>query len=394
MAEKKKILYVITKSNFGGAQRQVFDLATGLPKDKFEVVVVLCGKGLLKEKLDTAGVRTIILETLERDIKIFGDLISFFKILKIIWEEKPAIVHAHSPKAGGLSAFAVLILNLLLKLRILSYPPKANKSRAGQLGVIYTSHGWTFRENRSAIWKLLIRLVSWFIVALSNKTIVVSKDDKKEATDFLGVKEKIVCVQNGTGAINFLKKNEARKKILPNQEKLAEAFWFGAIAELHKNKGLNFAIEAMDKELPAILVIIGGGEERKNLEQLIKKKGLQEKVLLVGQIDNAASLLKAFDVFLLPSIKEGMPYSILEAGAAGRPIIASNIGGLPEIITDMESGILVQTGRPAELKKAMEFLLNNPERRAVFGAVLKNTVPSKFGLSKMISQIETLYNSI
>lgn len=372
MAGEKKILYVITKSNFGGAQRQVFDLATGLPKAQFEVVVVLGGKGLLKEKLDDAGVRTIGVETLSRDIKIFRDLISFFKIFQIIRKEKPDIVHAHSPKAGGLAALAAFFL---------------------KTKVIYTSHGWTFRENRNPFWQLLVRLVSWFIVILSDKTIVVSEDDKREATDFLGVKEKIICIQNGIGALDFFEKAEARKKILPNQEKFADAFWFGAIAELHKNKGLNFAIEAIDKNLPAVLVIVGEGEERKNLEQLIAKRGLVEKVFLAGQIDNAASLLKAFDVFLLPSLKEGMPYSVLEAGAAGQPVIASNVGGLPEIITDMESGILVQTGRPAEIRKAMEFLLNNPERRLAFGEALQKVVVSKFGLSKMLGQIETLYNS-
>ena len=377
-----KILYVITKSNWGGAQRQVFDLAIGLPKDKFEAIVALGGKGLLKEKLEAAGIRTISIGTLERDIKIFSDLISFFKIFQIIRKEKPAIIHAHSPKAGGLALFSVFLLNLFSKLHPTSYPLRA----------IYTSHGWTFRENRGAVWKLLVRLASWFIVALSDKTIVVSEDDKREAADFLGVKEKIICIQNGIGAINFLEKTEARKKILPNQE-LSDTFWFGIIAELHKNKGLNFALEAIDRELPAILVIIGEGEERKNLEQLIAKRELQGKVFLAGQIDNASSLLKAFDVFILPSIKEGMPYSVLEAGAAGRPIIASAVGGLPEIVTDMESGILVQAGRPAEIKKAMEFLMNNPERRAVFGAALEKTVNEKFGLSKMLGQIETLHNS-
>ena len=385
MVGKKKILYVITKSNFGGAQRQVFDLATGLSKEKFEVAVALGGKGLLKEKLDAAGIRTISVETLGRDVKIFSDLISFFKIFQIIKKEKPDIVHTHSPKAGGLSLFAVFVLNLFLKLKATgSYKLKA----------IYTSHGWTFRENRGGLWQILVRLASWLIVALSDKTIVVSEDDKRETSDFLGVKEKIVCIQNGIGTINFLEKVTARKKILPNQEKLTDTFWFGAIAELHKNKGLNFAIEAMDKNLPAILVIIGEGEERKNLEKLIMERGLSEKVFLAGQVDNAATFLKAFDVFLLPSLKEGMPYSVLEAGVAGRPMIASAVGGLPEIISDMESGILVQTGRPAEIKKAMEFLLNNPERRAVFGAALQNVVASKFGLSKMLGQVETLYNSL
>ena len=374
MTGKKKILYVITKSNWGGAQRQVFDLATNLPEDKFETAVALGGGGLLKEKLDGAGIRTIAVETLGRDIKIFNDLISFFKIFQIIKKEKPDILHLHSSKVGFLGA---LIGRLL-----------------GIKKIIYTVHGWMFLEKQPQWWTITMRFFSWLAILLTHKTIAVSENDKNASADFIGVKNKITVIPNGINTINFLEKSEARKKILPNQKTLDGEFWFGTIAELHKNKGLNFAIEALDKNLPAVLVIVGEGEERKNLERLILERELQEKVFLVGQIDNTATLLKAFDVFLLPSTKEGMPYSILEAGAAGRPVIASNVGGLPEIITDMESGILVRAGRPAEIRKAMEFLINNPERRAAFGAALQNVITEKFGLSKMLSQIETLYNSL
>ena len=374
MTGKKKILYVITKSNWGGAQRQVFDLATNLPEDKFETAVALGGGGLLKEKLDGAGIRTIAVETLGRDIKIFNDLISFFKIFQIIKKEKPDILHLHSSKVGFLGA---LIGRLL-----------------GIKKIIYTVHGWMFLEKQPQWWTITMRFFSWLTILLTHKTIAVSENDKNASADFIGVKNKITVIPNGINTINFLEKSEARKKILPNQKTLDGEFWFGTIAELHKNKGLNFAIEALDKNLPAVLVIVGEGEERKNLERLILERELQEKVFLVGQIDNTATLLKAFDVFLLPSTKEGMPYSILEAGAAGRPVIASNVGGLPEIITDMESGILVRAGRPAEIRKAMEFLINNPERRAAFGAALQSVVAEKFGLSKMLGQIETLYNSL
>ena len=92
MARKVKILYLITQAEAGGAQRYIFDLATNLPEDKFETAVALGGGGLLKEKLDGAGIRTIAVETLGRDIKIFNDLISFFKIFQIIKKEKPDII--------------------------------------------------------------------------------------------------------------------------------------------------------------------------------------------------------------------------------------------------------------------------------------------------------------
>ncbi|TSC66824.1 MAG: group 1 glycosyl transferase, partial [Parcubacteria group bacterium Gr01-1014_73] len=241
-----KILYIITKSNLGGAQRQVFDLATGLPKDQFVITVALGGRGLLKDKLDAVGIRTISIETLNRDIQIFNDLISFFKILKIIKKEKPDILHLHSSKIGFLGALAGRLL--------------------GVKKIIYTVHGWMFLEKQQWWWTAAMRFFSWLTILLTHKTITVSENDKNASADFLGAKDKIIVIPNGIGEINFLEKTEARKKILPEQEKLVEVFWFGTIAELHKNKGLNFAIEAFGKELPAILVIIGEGEQRKNLE--------------------------------------------------------------------------------------------------------------------------------
>ena len=168
MTGKKKILYVITKSNWGGAQRQVFDLATNLPEDKFETAVALGGGGLLKEKLDGAGIRTIAVETLGRDIKIFNDLISFFKIFQIIKKEKPDILHLHSSKVGFLGA---LIGRLL-----------------GIKKIIYTVHGWMFLEKQPQWWTITMRFFSWLTILLTHKTIAVSENDKNASADFIGVK--------------------------------------------------------------------------------------------------------------------------------------------------------------------------------------------------------------
>src|SRR6185437_2692500 len=106
MAPRKKVLYVITKGNFGGAQRYVFDLATHLPKEKFEAVVVCGVGGSLIEKLRDAHIRTITISSLERNASIFSDIAAFFALWKIIRQEKPDILHLNSSKAGGLGVVA------------------------------------------------------------------------------------------------------------------------------------------------------------------------------------------------------------------------------------------------------------------------------------------------
>lgn len=373
MEARKKILYLITKSNFGGAQRHVFDLATNLSKDKYDIVVALGGSGLLKTKLESAGIRTISIPSLQRDIKFLNDLHSLFQIFSIIKKEKPDIVHSHSSKAGGLGSFSARILRI----------PK----------IIFTAHGWPFKEKRGAMWRIGARFFSWLTIILANKTITVSKDDELLALDFVGVNGKIVCVHNGIGSIAFSDKQTARTTLLPNRPFLESEIWIGTISELHKNKGLDFAIRAF-ADLPkssTIFVIISEGEERKKLETLISELNLNNRVFLTGHIDNAATYLQAFDIFTLTSLKEGLSYTVLEAGAAKLAVIASGVGGIPEIISDMSSGILVKPAEPSEIKKAILYLLAHPDRRAIFGRALAKNIAENFSLEKMITQTEMIY---
>ena len=144
--EKLKILFIITKSNFGGAQRYVYDIATHLPKDKFEATVALGGSGVLKDKLEATGIRTIALPDLERDISVVKEWRAFVNIFKAIKETEPDIVHLNSSKAGALGALAARLYNLFLKL----------SKRDLQLGIkiIFTAHGWAFKEKRNCYRKI------------------------------------------------------------------------------------------------------------------------------------------------------------------------------------------------------------------------------------------------
>ena len=377
MDNRKKILYVITKSNFGGAQRYVYDLATNLPKSDFDIAVVLGGEGRLKEMLMEAGIRAIPVKNLERDIRITDEFSSFFSIFNIFRKEKPNIVHLNSSKAAGLGALA----GRFTKVQ----------------NIIFTAHGWAFNEERSAAGKIIIKFLAWLTIALSHKTIAVSEKILKEAPLFLIPKTKIELIYNGVRKTGILPKNEARKmiskKIIRN---IPNNFIVGVIAELHNNKGLIYFIEAaaMLKQIypKNIYIIIGEGEERKSLEKLIKRHNLEKTLYLPGFMDNAPNYLSAFDIFVLPSITEALGLSILEAGRAGLPVIAASVGGIPEIIEDMKNGILVRPRQPKELSSAIKFLMDNPKKAADFGKNLQNKVINNFSLEEMLSKTFTLYN--
>lgn len=386
--QKKKILYCITKSNWGGAQRYVYNLATSLPRDNFEIAVVLGDNGKLKEKLESSGIRTISVKSLERNVKIIKDFSSFFELLKIFKKEKPDIIHLNSSKIGGLGGLAGRIM--------------------GVKKIIFTAHGWAYNEERNFLQKIVIAVLHFITVLFSHLTISVSEKSKDQFKGIKSVKKKVIVIHNGIGEIQFIAKEKARQEFagvrLPQTEKIrgiieSEPLWIGTISELHKNKGLRYAIKAVKKYLETkqsnskeiIFVIMGEGEERKNLEEIIKNNNLEDSIFLIGNVENASSYLKALDIFTLTSITEALPYAILEAGKAKIPIIASNVGGISEIIDDMKSGILIQPKKPKEIKDAIEYLMNNPEKKEIFSSLLKEKIDRDFSLDKMISKTIKLY---
>jgi len=142
-------------------------------------------------------------------------------------------------------------------------------------------------------------------------------------------------------------------------------------------------------------LVVGEGRERKKLEKLIKKYYLEDDFFLAGAIPNAYKYLKAFDIFVLPSVKEGFPWTILEAMVAEIPIIATKVGGVPEILEDSstgsgQAGIIVEPKNPKQLAEAIQKLIENPDLRKKFSQKAKRRVKEKFSLDKMVNKIEKL----
>ncbi len=374
---KKKILFVITKSNFGGAQKYVFDLATGLPKDQFDVAVALGGSGILIQKLQAENIRVLPIFSLARDVNPLSDITTFFELWRMFRKEKPDVAHLNSAKAGGVGAISAHL--------------------AGVQKIIFTAHGWAFNEERPTWQKLIIKFFSWVTVILSHETIAVSNAVRNNTAGWPFVVSKISVIKNGIKEPSFLLRNEARLHLFAkaNIHVPENAFIVGTIAELHKSKGLTYAIEAFTKLMPEnpnlYYFILGDGEEKERLETLVGLHNLQGRVFLLGFVDDASRYLKAFDIFLLPSMTEGLALVLLEAGLAGLPVVASRIGGIPEVIEDKNTGLLVPTRDSDAIALANQNLMTDRSLAKRFGEALRERVLAKFPLSRVLKDTISLY---
>jgi glycosyltransferase involved in cell wall biosynthesis len=379
MVARKKILFVITKSNFGGAQRYIYDLATATAKAGYSVTVACGGSGPLVSKLTAAKVRTLPLP-----IRNEASVATLFKTAKQLYrlfeEERPDVVHLNSSLVGVAGAFSARLI--------------------GVHRIIFTAHGWAFNEERSLFQKTVLRILYWLTILLCTQTIAVSEAVRQQMCSFPFIGRKMTVVHNGVRAESYLSRDEALATLAEGNETLTKAIGegtpvVGTIAELHPIKGLHFLLEAASRMRSSgkrfIVVIMGEGVERRKLEEEIRESGLENTVFLLGHIDNAPRYLAGFDIFVLPSVSEGLGYTLLEAGLAPLPIIASNVGGIPEVIRNGGSGILIPPRSAEKLTEALSLLLDDASLRSALSSELKKTVEGSFSLEQMVSRTTALY---
>jgi len=372
---QRRILYIITKSVWGGAAKYVYDLATCLVNE-FEVTVAAGGQGKFAQRIKETNISYYQINNFQRKINPLKDFFAFFETLSLIYQLKPDVIHVSSSKAGGLVSITAWLYKFFTGRR-----PR----------LIFTAHGWAFNEDRPN-WQIdLIKLFSKLTALFYDKIICVSEHDRKTALkNSIAPADKLITIHNGIDAesISFLPREEAQKKLLGK----ASPFVVGTIAEWTKNKGLLYLLEAA-KTIPADFILIGSGEnpDKEKLERYIKRHNLKN-IYLREWINNAASYLKAFDIFVLPSIKEGLPYTILETMTAEVPIIATKVGGIPEMIKN-NTGILIQSKNSQQLAELINYLKDNPKIVRTITQKAKKRILKKFGLEKMLKETKRAYFS-
>lgn len=380
--QKKKILFIVTQSDFGGAQRYIFDLATNLNPNNFEIAIAagLDGDKTLFKRLKDKNIKTFLLKNLKRNINPISDLSALFEIRNLIKKFKPDIIHLNSAKAGILGSLASY------KLQTKNYK------------LIYTAHGWVFNEPLPAWQRNLYIFLEKFTAQFKDKIICVSDYDRQIALEYhIAPENKLITINNGINRfnLNFLTRKQSieffESRIKNYELRDGKHFLIGCVANLYPTKGLKYLIKAAQHISESyILFIIGDGPERKNLESRIMNYELKDKIFLLGNLPDAYQYLKAFDIFVLPSVKEGFPYVILEAMAAGLPIISTNVGGIPEVIKNDENGLIAPPKNSLALAKRINYLLKNQSLAKKLGKENLKLIKD-FSLEKMVKETEKEY---
>ncbi len=344
------ILYIITQGNWGGAQRYVHDLAQEMAAN-FQVMVgagKTQGTQELLNKVETAGLHTYHFRHLVRHISPWHDIAAIWELKTAFQTLKPRLVHLNSSKAGIIGTLAALLISA--------------KERPT---IVYTAHGWVFNEPLPWITKQIYFYLEKWTAQGKDAIIVTSPEEALVATEQLKIpSHKVSYIPLGLDAPQFFNPEQARaqvlKKVQANSESISESVpWHATIANSYRTKGLDILLSAISQSKnPAEYFIIGHGPEQTKLINQAKKYNLKQ-VHFLGAIPNAAELLQAFDGFILPSRKEGLPYALLEALSAGIPIIATRVGGIPSLAKKYSNITIIDPENSHELTAALQNFSHN-----------------------------------
>jgi len=359
---KIKILYLITGLNLGGAESVLYNLASKIDKNIFEPVVVsVISGGPVAKKIKNKGIKTYSL-----DAKNKFDLAVPFKLIKIIKAEKPDVIHAHLFHANILARFAGIFF---------------------RIPVISTIHnvniGGKFRD-------FLIRATDF----LGDKTVFVSK-----AIEEKYLSQKITGCDRGVVIYNGIKRTETKKMAKLLVTVPPKAFVLMTIARLELQKGISVLLDAMPaiiKKAPDIFwIVIGDGSQREILERKAKGLKITDRVKFLGEINNASKYLHFARIFVLPSLWEGLPLSLLEASSAGVPIVVTDVGGNKEVVKNGLTGILVKSGdKEALIEGILNLYWRKESERKLMGKKGKERVSALFSVERMVSDYSNLYREI
>jgi len=377
MEDKKKILYGITLSQIGGAQSVLYQLISSLKEDKYEITLVTSPNGDLINIIDNLNksrvnkINVITLNSLKREISPLSDFIAIIKLIKIIKKGHYDVIHLHSSKMGIIGSIAAKICHV----------PK----------ILFTVHGFGITDQDSYIKRKLFGFIIRFCNSLCSNVICVSNKTK-----LYGTENKLIKDNNSTVIYNGISNYDSDRSVLRNELNISPyTFVIGTVMRLSQPKNPLFTIrviaELIKKGYNIKLVIIGDGPLMEASTKFVKDLNLESSVYFLGLRDDVRNLIEGFDIFTLFSYSEALPMSIIEAMFAAKPIVASCVGGIEELVQPYKNGFLVHGESLEEAEEAIEFLLNSYSNIYRFGNESFYLAHDKFTSKKMAEAYEKLY---
>lgn len=374
---KKTILFYTDTHFYGGAENQMYLLAKFLDKEKYNVMLVCSDFEKLKDwadKFESEGIEVIKLSVLHKH-----DPRHYFQLKDLIKSRNIDLMHIHvwNPASCRYAFMAAKKYNM---------------------PTVITEHDpFKLKGLKSSIKQKLIRH--------ARAIITVSEANKKMMEHlFPAMKDKLITIHNGIDVTWFesqllsfsdRKRNEYREKIFSAEENDTVIL---SVAELHERKGLQYLINALpgiiEEKSNTTLIVAGSGPLRNDLEKRAMKEGVMDNVRFLGFQKDIPHIMAASDLFVLPSKKEAFGLVLLEAGIARVPIIASNVGGIPEIIDHEKNGLLVTPENPRKLAESILTIINNNHKRDRYRENAYKKVKETFDAKIMANKTANLYDEV
>jgi glycosyltransferase involved in cell wall biosynthesis len=371
MMRKLRVLEMIDKPSLGGGQAHLLTLAKHLDGSLFEVEIAAAGGGPLEEEARKAGLPFVPLpvrKSLSRK--------NARTIARVLRERRIDILHTHGGVAGLVGRRAA--------------------ARAGTPVVVHTLHGIHYLHYRNPFLKYLLVLAERRLARRTDAVIFVSRADYDRGTWLrLAPQPKMRLIRNGVALPDDDGPDGGRRREALRAALELDGPVVGAVSRLHRQKGVIYLLRAAPEILrrrpEARIVVAGGGPLEGELRRLVTRLGQDRRVLLLGERSDARDLLALFDVLVLPSLWEGLPLVLLEAAMLGKPIVATDIDGVREVVRDGETGLLVPPARPDALAAAVVGLLDDPGLAARLGGAARSEIRAEFSLERMVKETQNLY---
>jgi len=400
-----RILRLIARLNIGGPAIQAITLSSELPRNQYQTLLV-CGslspgEGDMTYLALYKGVHRFNIKELGRNISLLDDLKSLFIIRKIIKRFKPDILHTHTAKAGTLGRLAALSL-------------RASILKSKKIRVFHTFHGHTFHSYFNTLKTFIFIRVERFLARFTDRIIVVSEQQKKDICDIFKIadEKKVQIIQLGFELSAYGKIATKRRTYLPDSGTSinSEPFRVGIVGRLAAVKNHILLFEAMHylrawaKIDRFRFIIVGDGELKTELVAEANKLNAPEAITFYGWQKNMAAVYTQLDAVVLTSKNEGTPVAIIEAMAASRPVIATAVGGVPDLIGNVtgkktdgfqigERGLMLPSENAKALAGALLFVMENQNELKPTIRRAKAFVLANFSKQRLLNDIKKLYET-
>lgn len=365
-----KILYVITKSEIGGAQTHLMEVVRYMHYAGHDVLVVTGTAGWLTNELAAIGVDYEILPDLIREINPAKDIKTINYICHILEDNQPDIIHCHSSKAGIVGRIAGAIKNI---------------------PAVFTAHGWAFTNGVLPAKRIIYAAIEHIMLGITKRVICVSEFDLQLAKRwFLHNYNRIVTVHNGIVDKKFISSTVIEYSL---PLKLVSVARFS-----HQKNNLELirAVEQINKLYSGSLQLnmVGDGPLLSEAQAYVTSHKLENDVHFLGSRTDVDDILNKNDIFCLISNYEGLPISIIEAMRAGMPIIASDVGGVNELVQDEVNGFLIPRGNISELVDKLKYILEHKKLIKSMGEASRKIYEEEYTADRMNQKILSVYNEV